>query len=127
MSVRPMTFLSAEVETTIRALVKAAGYRLTPAGEIRIPAPPRANAEHQQLRHVCKCVARAQGKTGRQRDIETSRLYLDAIAEAARQVREPGSVHVVQSAPVVDGHVVAAVPQPEGAVQTPGGLWVPGA
>lgn len=89
---------------------------------IRVSQVPTTEAERRELRKRCLKQAKYVGKTGRSAQREADRYYDDAVAEAARQVREPATQPSVLTRP---GAAVPAPPAPRGMTQRASGLYVP--
>lgn len=91
---------------------------------VRISQTPTTEAERYALERVCRAAAAKAmpGASRRIRALHATRLYLDAIAESKRRVREPTSQPQMVQAPTG----VPTPAAPRGMTQRDSGLYVPG-
>jgi hypothetical protein len=83
---------------------------------IVIPRPPETEEERKQLRAACKNQARAGGKTGKQLQLETERIYQASIEQAKSAIKIVRNQRVLIQAPE----------SPQGERRTASGLIVRG-
>jgi hypothetical protein len=83
---------------------------------IVIPRPPETEAERKELRAACKHQARRAGKTGKQLQLETERIYQASIAQSKSAIKIVRNQRVLIQSPE----------SPQGERRTASGLIVRG-